>query len=131
VKTKTPPHPGHLKVKKIGEFKKTKSNRNLLCSPGFGPKKKGKKGLLFPNLKTNKAICKSVNIPSENGVDSNSDKSSPDILLKKNFIESPPKKMSKNDFIPQKSNNLVKLDTNSDTKSDLSSEDSNRGKVDL
>lgn len=40
-----------LNVRKIGELKKTKSNRNLFSSATFGPQKPRKKGLLFPTLR--------------------------------------------------------------------------------
>jgi len=124
-KKQTAPFSGHLKVKKIGEFKKTKSNRSLLSSPTFAPKSGGKKGLLFPGLKKNTTtnICKSAYAPSRKDDDSNSDKSSPEVALKIPPACEKLVKFQKRPILPKKSIDVVKLDTNSDTDSDLTSSD--------
>lgn len=120
VKNKTPPHISkNLWVKKLGEFKKTKSNRNLLGSPNFGPKKSAKKGLLFP-VPPKAAVSKSVWSPSENGDDGNSDRSySSASPTHKPQSESPKKGLEKANT-GKLSIDIVKLDTNSDTESDPS-----------
>jgi hypothetical protein len=67
----------------LAQFKKTKSNRNLLSSIS-GAKNKGKKGLLFPIVPEIDNPCKSAFIPSDHDVDSVSEGSDCDIKKEEN-----------------------------------------------
>jgi hypothetical protein len=67
----------------LAQFKKTKSNRNLLSSVS-GAKNKGKKGLLFPIVPEIDNPCKSAFIPSDHDVDSVSDGSDCDMKKEEN-----------------------------------------------
>jgi hypothetical protein len=82
-KQKNGPKSDKLLVKPLAQFKKTKSNRNLLSSVS-GAKNIGKKGLLFPIVPEIDHPCKSAFIQSTHDVDSVSDGSDCDIKKEEN-----------------------------------------------
>lgn len=119
-----------LNVRKIGEMKKTRSNRNLFCSPALGSNNPRKKGLLFPRLQKpqSESCCKSDKSPSILEDDSVSEKSSSVASPGKRSQEVHLDDINRKAYAIKSSIDIVKLDTSSDTGSDSPSILSNKGR---